>query len=90
MVKVTNQELLQKNQEFEIKKPTFANNDSLDRNLEINVEDETIQENEKSTKMKMKMNQESFKTLSNTKKKLEAHVLRHGPKIFKVIFSWNL
>ena len=88
MVKVTNQELLQKNQEFEIKKPTFANNDSLDRNLEINVEDETIQENEKSTKMKM--NQESFKTLSNTKKKLEAHVLRHGPKIFKVIFSWNL
>ena len=90
MVKVTNQELLQKNQEFEIKKPTFANNDSLDRNLEINVEDETIQENEKSRKMKMKMNQESFKTLSNTKKKLEAHVLRHGPKRFKVIFSWNL
>ena len=92
-VKVTNQELLQKNQEFEIKKPTFANNGSLDRNLEINVEDETtleIQENEKSTKMKMKMNQESFKTLSNTKKKLEAHVLRHGPKIFKVVFSWNL
>ena len=90
-VKVTNQELLQKNQEFEIKKPTFANNGSLDRNLEINVEDETtleIQENENSTKMKM--NQESFKTLSNTKKKLEAHVLRHGPKIFKVVFSWNL
>ena len=83
-VKVANQDLFQKIQEFEIKKQTFANNDSLDRNLEIKVEDETtleIQENEKSTKRKM--NQESFKTLSNTKKKLEAHVLRHGPKIFK-------
>ena len=70
-VKVANQELFQKIEEFEMKKQTFANNDSLDRNLEIKVEDKTtleIQENEISTKRKR--NQESFK--SNTKKKLEA------------------
>mgnify|MGYP001287553956 CR=1 FL=1 len=83
-VEVTNQEVLQKIQDFEMRTTTFANNGSLDRNLEIKVEDETtleIQENKISTKMKMKKLKKEEKM--KMKMKLKDHVLRHGPWAFK-------